>query len=83
MNILEISQIIFNITVSFAIILVCAFMIVIGVTIFRSVKSFEHFMRESKKEWAAVSFYVQRTVAGITAWPLIASFFKKKTKKKR
>lgn len=76
MNILEISQIIFNITVSAAIVFTFAFLAVILFMIFQSVRTLNQFFRQCKQHYQTASFIFQEFVGGIKA------FTNRKPKKK-
>ena len=75
MEILEISQIIFNITVSTAIIVLFIFFGVIAFSIFQSVRTIGQFVRQCKKEYEIL----------LAVWKdffvIITSVFSKKSKK--
>lgn len=85
MNILEISQIIFNLVISLAVVVVAVLISVIAYDIIKFTKSVKKFMDDVNKESAELYEKINTFLEGILKLSFISSitsFFKKKNKKK-
>ncbi len=78
MNVLEISQIIFNLTVSIAIIVVGVFFSIIAFDIIKAIKNIKNFAQVVKKESADFHRHVNGFLEAMATIPFITKFFSKK-----
>ncbi|HLD70345.1 MAG TPA: hypothetical protein VI937_00435 [Negativicutes bacterium] len=82
MSILELSQIFFNVTVAFAVILVSAFLAVICYEIIRFVKAVKLFAKNVKEESIELQRRLDRLASIFSGIPFLAGIFKKRKSKK-
>lgn len=85
MTILEISQIIFNLVVSLAVIVIAAFISVIAYEIIKFVKSIKQLLNDLDKESAEIYKKIDKFLGSFLAMSFISNiskFFNKKSKKK-
>ena len=82
MSILELSQIFFNVTVAFAVILVSAFLAVICYEIILFVKAVKLFAKNVKEEGEELRQRIERFIALFSSVPFLSGIFKKRKAKK-
>ncbi len=80
MSLLEATQIIFNLVISLAVIMVAVFFSVIAYDIIRFSKSVKKFMDGVDKESAEVYKKINKFLEGIATLSFISRFFNKKKK---
>jgi len=80
MSTLEISQIIFNLVISFAVIIVAALVSVIAYDIIKFIKSIKVFLNGVNKESAELYNKVNNFLESILKLSFVSQFFKKKKK---
>ncbi len=80
MNILELSEIIFNFTVSIAIVAVSVLVAMIAIEILYSIRRTKKFVKDIKEESVELYRRVDIFLAGFAAMPFIAKIFKKNKK---
>ncbi len=80
MNILEISEIIFNFTVSIAILAVSVLVAIIALEVIYSIRRTKKFVKGIKEESTQLYRKLDVFLAGFAAMPFIAKIFTKKKK---
>ena len=81
MTILEISQIIFNLVISLAVILITALVTIIAYDIIKFCKSIKKFMDGVNKESAELYDKINKFLEGVVSLSFFSKFFKKKKSK--
>ena len=81
MTILEISQIIFNLIISLAVIVVTALFTLIAYEIIKFIKVIKQFLADVDRESTEIYEKINKIMESIMTMSFISKFFKKKNKK--
>ena len=81
MSLLEISQIIFNLIISLAVIVITAFVSLIAYDIVKFLKATKLLINEIEKESSEIYKKIDKFLVSIMTMSFISRFFKKKAKK--
>ena len=81
MLVLEISQIIYNFVVSFAIIVVTILISIIACDLIKFIKSTKNLLKSIAEESCEIHDKINKFLEGIFRAPFVAKFFKRRNKK--